>query len=270
MKVRRLVTGLAAVAALAAVSAMRVASVSAAAPPRAQLSTFSCTHALDPGARAVGIKGVMRPVNGTRKMAMRFELLQRSPGLPGQEVSGGDLGVWRAPPNPTLGQLPGDIWRLQKSVYNLAVPFTYQFRVTFRWTGQNGRVLRTATRYSHTCRQRELRPDLTVTSITVSAIAGHPKKELYTAVIANHGLTGAGPFQVLFAPGDSSAPTTDTISFLRARRTRTLTFTGPVCDPANPPTVSADSASQVDDFDRTNNVMAAVCPASPITTTSRR
>jgi hypothetical protein len=260
MKVLRLVIGLASVASIAVVP---VASVSAAAPPRSQLTGFSCTHALDPGARAVAIKATMRPLTATRKMAIRFELLQRSPGLPVQEVSGGDLGVWRAPPNPTLGQLPGDVWRLQKSVYNLDVPFTYQFRVSFRWTGLHGKVLGSTTRYTQTCRQRELRPDLTVTSITVAAIAGHPKKELYTAVIANQGLTGAGPFQVLFAPGDSSAPTTDTVSFLGAGKTRTLSFVGPLCDAANPPTVSADSASQVNDFNRANNVLAAVCPAAP-------
>jgi hypothetical protein len=260
MKVRRLVIGLAGVAVVAAAP---VASVSAAAPPRSQLTGFSCTHVLDPGARAVAIKATMRPLTGTRKMAIRFELLQRSPGLPVQEVSGGDLGVWRSPPNPTLGQLPGDVWRLQKSVYNLDVPFTYQFRVSFRWTGVHGKVLGSTTRYTQTCRQRELRPDLTVTSITVAAIAGHPKKELYTAVIANQGLTGAGPFQVLFAPGDTSPPTTDTVTFLPAGKTRTLSFVGPLCDAANPPTVSADSASQVDDFNRANNVLAAVCPAAP-------
>jgi len=272
MKVRRLVTGLAAVAAVvvAPVASASTTRGSTVPPPRSVLSSFACTHALDPGARAIAIKANMRPLSGTRKMAMRFELLQRSPGLPVQEVSGGDLGVWRTPPNPTLGQLAGDVWRLQKSVYNLAVPFTYQFRVSFRWTGAHGKVLGTATRYSRTCRQRELRPDLAVTSITVSAIAGHPKKELYTAVVANQGLTGAGPFQVLFAPGDTSAPTTDTISFLGAGKKRTLSFTGPVCDSANPPTVSADSASQVDDFDRTNNVMAATCPASTTTTSVRR
>ncbi len=267
MKVRRLVTGL---AVIGAVASAPVASAFAATPARSLLSAFSCTHALDPGARAVGVKATMRPLTGTRKMAMRFELLQRSPGLPVQEVSGGDLGVWRSPPNPTLGQLPGDVWRLQKSVYNLAVPFTYQFRVTFRWTGVHGKVLGTATRYTHTCRQRELRPDLAVDSITVSAIAGHPKKELYTAVIRNRGLTGAGPFQVLFAPGDTSTPTTDTISFLGPGKSRTLSFTGPVCDSTNPPTVSADSASQVDDFDRTNNVLAATCPASTTTAPARR
>jgi hypothetical protein len=269
MKVRRPANGLAAASvAVVTVAALAAASVSAAAPPRSQLTAFSCTHAQDPGARAVGITATMRPLSGTRKMAIRFELLQRSPGLPAQEVTGGDLSTWRAPGNPTLGQLPGDVWRLQKSVYNLDVPFTYQFRVSFRWTGAHGKTLGTATRFTHTCRQRELRPDLTVRSIAVSAIAGHPKKNLYTAVIADQGLTGAGPFQVLFAPGNTSAPTTDTINFLGAGRTRTLSFTGPLCNAANPPTVSADSASQVNDFERSNNVLAATCPAA--STSSRK
>lgn len=267
MKVRPL---LACIAAVTAIAAMPVASAGAATPARSQLSAFSCTHALDPGARAVGVTATMRPLTGTRRMAIRFELLQRSPGLPVQEVTGGDLSVWRTPANPTLGQLPGDVWRLQKSVYNLDVPFAYQFRVSFRWTGLHAKVLGTATRFTRTCHQRELRPDLAVRSIAVAAVAGHPNKNLYTAVIANQGLTGAGPFQVLFAPGDTSAPTTDTVTFLGAGKTRTLVFVGPSCDAANPPTVSADSASQVDDFDRSNNVLAATCPTPPSPSPSRR
>jgi hypothetical protein len=254
----RLVTSLVVLGILVAAP---VASGSTTPPARSQLTGFVCTHALDPGSRAVSIYAVMRPLSGTRKMAIRFDLLQRSPGLPVQTVQGGDLGLWKAPTNPTLGQLPGDVWRLQKSVYNLDVPFTYQFRVAFRWTGAHGKVLGTATRYSRTCHLREMRPDLAVQSITVSSVAGHPKEDLYTAVIANQGLTGAGPFQVLFAPGDTSPPMTATISYLGAGKTRTLSFMGPVCDPTNPPTVSADSASQIDDFDRENNVMSAVCPA---------
>jgi hypothetical protein len=133
--------------------------------------------------------------------------------------------------------------------------------VSFRWTGAHGKVLGTATRYSRSCRQREMRPDLTVKSIAVSPIAGHPKKELYTAVVANQGLTGAGPFQVLFVPGDSSAPTPVTVPYLGAGNTRTLSFTGPLCDATSPPTVTADSASQIDDFNRANNQLSAVCPA---------
>jgi hypothetical protein len=60
------------------------------------------------------------------------------------------------------------------------------------------------------------------------------------------------------------------VSFLGAGRTRTMSFVGPLCDSANPPTVSADSASQVDDFDRANNVLAAVCPAAPSASPARR
>ena len=276
MHLRRLVTRfvaaptvVAGVVAVAAAAALPAVSASAASPPRSQLSAFSCAHAQDPGARAVGITATMRPLTGTRKMAIRFELLQRAPGLPVQEVTGGDLDTWRNPTNPTLGQLPGDVWRLQKSVYNLDVPFNYQFRVSFRWTGAHNKTLGTATRSTHTCRQRELRPDLTVRSIMVAAVAGHPKKNLYTAVIANQGLTGAGPFQVLFAPGDTSAPITDTVTYLAAGKTRTLSFTGPLCDATNPPTVSADSASQINDFDRSNNVLAATCPAAPSSSPAR-
>jgi hypothetical protein len=269
MKARPCLSALAALA-FAAVVAVPAAAASAPTPPRSQLSGFACTHALDPGARAVAIKATMRPLGGTQKMAMRFELLERAPGMPVEEVTGGDLGTWRTPANPTLGQLPGDIWRVQKSVYNLDVPFNYQFRVTFRWTGSTGKVIGTATRYTKTCHQVELRPDLAVKSIAVAPITGHPTKELYTAVIVNQGLTGAGPFQVLFAPGDSSAPTSDTIAYLGSGKTRTLTFTGPVCDSTTPPSVSADSASQVDDFDRTNNALEATCPVASGTTSSRR
>lgn len=262
MTIRRPVTALG--ASLVAAIAVPVVSVAAVPPPpRAQLTGFSCTHALDPGSRAVAVTAVMRPLTGTRRMALRFELLQKAPGLEVASVNVGDLGQWRSPPDPTLGQLSGDVWRRAKPVYNLAVPYTYQFRVTFRWTGAHGKVLGMATHYSRTCHQQELRPDLTVTSINITPIAGHPKKELYTAVVANKGVTGAGPFQVQFVPGDGSAPISTTVPYLGAGKTRTLSFTGPLCNATSPPTVTADSASQVDDFNRANNQLSAVCPATP-------
>src|SRR5438094_565552 len=78
------------------------ASGSAASPPRSQLASFACTHALDPGSRAVAVDAVMRPVAGTRKLAIRFELLQRTAGASSESVQVGDLGRWRSPANPTL------------------------------------------------------------------------------------------------------------------------------------------------------------------------
>src|SRR5205807_3462613 len=107
MKVRLIVTSLVAVA--AGVSMVSGASGATAPPPRSQLTGFACTHALDPSDRAIGVQAVMRPLTGTRRLAIRFELLKRPLGQPAQTVAGGDLGLWKTPPEPTLGQRSGDV-----------------------------------------------------------------------------------------------------------------------------------------------------------------
>ncbi len=259
MRLVRLSISLCAVLAVAAGAASAAVT---AVPPRAQLTHFSCQPALDPANRSMGVRAVMRPLAGTQRLTVRFELLQRVGEAPATVVRSGDLGTWVTPTDPTLGQVPGDVWRVDKTVIDLAAPASYQFRVTFRWIGASGQPLASVVRRSRSCRQRELRPDLAATSLTVSPVAGHPNQDLYTAVIANRGLSGAGPFQVLFVPGGTTAATTDIVGFLAAGRTRTLSFTGPVCSPADPPTVTADAAHQVDDYNRANNAVTAVCPAN--------
>ncbi|MFZ0088951.1 MAG: CARDB domain-containing protein [Solirubrobacteraceae bacterium] len=256
--------GLASVALVAVAVAWALsASLADAAPPRAQLTQFACTRALDPANRSLSVQAVTRPLPQTRKLGVKFDLLARSPGAGASTlVRGPGLSVWITPTNPTLGQLSGDVWRLNKRVLNLAAPATYRFRVTFRWTGAHGRVLGTAVKLSATCRQQELRPDLLVSSIAVSPVAGHPDTSLYTAVIADRGATGAGPFEVLFAPGDTSGPTIDTVPFLGAGQSEQLSFVGPACDPASPPTVTVDATSVVDDDNRANNTLSATCAAS--------
>jgi hypothetical protein len=248
--------------AAAAVSGVTTAAAAGVTLPRAQLTRFSCQRALDPGNRSLGVRAVMRRLAGTRRLAIRFDLLERVGGAAPAIVHGGDLGVWVTPSNPTLGSVPGDVWRLDKSVIDLPAHATYQFRVTFRWIGASGRPIGSAVRYSRRCHQPELRPDLAVTSLTVSRVPNHPTEDLYTAVVANRGRTGAGPFEVLFVPGGGASATTDDIPFLGAGRAQTLAFIGPVCDPADPPTVTADAAHQVDDYNRANNVATAVCPAA--------
>jgi hypothetical protein len=195
-------------------------------------------------------------------MAMRFDLLMSGGMMSPRVVSAGDLGVWITPNNPTLGQRPGDVWKLQKSVVNLAAPATYRFKVTFRWTGPGGHTLGTTTRYSPRCQQRELRPDLVVESIAVASAPGHPGDDLYKALIANDGNSAAGPFVVLFAPGSGSGTKTRTVAKLRPRHSITERFVGPACTTANAPTVTADSTMEVDDLNRANNSLTATCPAS--------
>ncbi len=135
---RALLTVVWAAAVLAALLLAGPAGARAAELPRAQLSGYSCRLAIDPGARAIAATAVMRPVTGTRHMAIRFDLLSRAPGGAVTEVHGGDLGQFTAPANPTLGQLPADVWRVHKLVVPLAAPAVYHLRAEFRWTGAGG------------------------------------------------------------------------------------------------------------------------------------
>jgi hypothetical protein len=126
---------------------------SAAEPPRAELDGFACHRAADALDRWITVTAVMRPVPGTERMALRFDL-QRIAAHSGSfvNVRGGDLGQWRYPSNPpTLGQSPNDVWKLTKDVVNLQAPAVYRFHVTFRWTGTGGRVLDRAVRLSARC-----------------------------------------------------------------------------------------------------------------------
>src|ERR1700733_14336316 len=121
-------------------------------PPRDQLHSFVCQKALDPPERAVSIQAVMRPVAGTAKMQMRFELMrQGASGGPFKMVRGRLLGSWISPQNATLGQRPDDVWLLNHPVVDLSAPATYRFRVAFRWIGAQGQQLSTAAQTSPHC-----------------------------------------------------------------------------------------------------------------------
>jgi hypothetical protein len=237
-------------------------------PPRASLRSPVCVTAMDPVSRAISITAVMRPVAGTTKMQLKFDLLRRTGnGHPFARVRGGDLNTWVNPTDPTLGQHPNDKWNLIKQVVNLKAPATYRFRVSFRWIGAHGAVLRTAGRTSPTCYQPELRPDLQVRTIAVQAVAGRPNVNAYVALIRNAGASAAGPFQVQFSDGDVLK--TRTVSDLGAHLSIKEQFIGPLCT-AGTATVTADPTDQVDDLNRANNSLSVVCSASPSSKSHRR
>jgi hypothetical protein len=233
----------------------------------AHLRGFSCQRAVRPVARTVSVTAVMRPVKGTKKMALRFELLTRTrAGGPWNGVSGGDLGSWVSPSNPTLGQRSGDVWILHKSVIDLAAPASYRYKVSFRWTGAHGKTLATTSRWTATCNQPELRPDLQVQSIDVQPDPGHPNRNVYVATIANNGATAARSFDLQFAaPGGGPQQQNHTIPLLKAHSTlksQLTSFVGPVCSNTAASTITADPDGTVDDFNRANNTLTAVCSSS--------
>jgi hypothetical protein len=246
---------------LVALVVLSTAGVASSGPPRTRLRDFDCEHALDPGGRSVSVTAVMRPLAGTVKMALRFDLWSKSTGASKYApVSGGDLGSWISPKDPKLGQRPGDVWILQKNVLDLAAPATYRLVVSFRWTGAHDRVLGAVARTSQRCYQPELRPDLLVKSIQINSIAGKPAQNAYVAVIGNHGATAAGQFEVLFAPGGPYSVKTRLVPQLGPHATIRERFVGPACTPSTAPTVTVDPQNQVDDYNRANNSLTATCP----------
>jgi len=242
-------------------SALAPASRSAAspAPPRDELRSFICQKALDPPARAVSIQAVMRPLTGTAKMQMRFDLMrQTKPGGPFRLVRGRLLGSWISPAESTLGQRPGDVWIVNHPVVDLGAPATYRFRVSFRWIGAHGQPLGNAEQSSPNCWQPELRADLLVRSLTVTALS--PGQDAYDAVIGNRGQSGAGPVEVdLAGAGPQQAATVPSVA---ARSTARHRFVAPACTPGAVLTVTVDRSRTVDEYNFANNSLTITCPAS--------
>ena len=129
------------------------AAAGASQPPRASLEDFVCTPAPNQLNRVIEVSAVMRPMRGTRRMELKFVLQRRKARRKRfSSVRGSGLGDWLRPSDPTLGQLPTDVWVLNKPVVNLAGPAVYRFQVTFRWLGGRG-VLGQQTRLSPPCTQ---------------------------------------------------------------------------------------------------------------------
>jgi hypothetical protein len=241
--------------------AITAASGTAATTPRASLQQFVCQRALDPGQREVSVTAVMRPLKGTRRLELLFDLLSKTPPATTYSVvHGAGLGTWVTPTDPpTLGSRPGDVWKVYHPVADLPAPASYRLQVEFRWIGTHQRVIGGQVHVTKTCYQPELRPDLDAASFTAQATPGHPKRDTYTAEIANRGLTGAGPFQIQFTFG--TTVTDRTVKHLGAHEHRTFTFAGPVCDSSAAPSMTLDPDQQVDDYNRANNSLTAACPA---------
>jgi len=246
------------VCALAVTVAGMAAGVVSASSPHAKLRGFVCKHALLPMNREVSVTAVMRPVAGTRRMSLKFELIGKNKRT-GKiiHVKAGDLGHWIKPDDRTLGSRPGDVWIFSHPVKDVAAPVSYRFHVHFRWTGQRGRTISQALRISRPCKQPELRPDLSVASIQVKSVSGHPGTDRYIATIHNGGRTAAGAFQVAFS--DRGSVQKVTVQGLAARTSIKQTFVGPACSASSPAKVTVDPAHHVPDFNPANNSMVTRC-----------
>jgi hypothetical protein len=181
-------------------------------------------------------------------MGLRFDLLTRTPQTTSwQAVSGPGLGSWKR----SHKGVPS--YEIDKGVDNLSAPASYRLRVGFRWYSASGRVLRTVHKTTKTCHEPDVRPNLVIRSVMVSADQRH-----YTVVVRNVGGSAAGPFNVGFTPPGAPVQTLP-MAGLDAGAQSHVTFTGPVCNPSAPPTFVADAANQVEERNEADNTATATC-----------
>ena len=187
----------------------------------------------------------------SERMQVRFDLLQRLTGKAYHRLQAPGLGAWRS-------SIAGvDIFRYRKQVANLPAPGSYRALVRFRWLDANGKVIAGATRRTRTCKQPDLRPDLSVGTVTAQPAADGRAR--YTVLVRNEGRTASSVFSVGFAVGDQTQPT-QAVQSLVPGEGRVLTFAAPRCSRSAPVRVTVDPDLAVDEADETNNTRTVVCP----------
>ena len=213
----------------------------------------ACHTGLTPAERSLEVDAVMKPVSGTVRMGLRFDVSMRTPqNQTFTPVPGPGLGVWKRS-HSKVSQ-----FEIDKGVDNLQAPAGYRLLVGFRWYGAHGKVLRTAHRTTRVCSEPDLRPNLVVKNIVVEPPTANGKPWHYTVVVRNIGQTDAGPFNVGYSAPDAPAQTLPIAGLPPATQTR-VTFTGTPCVSATPPTFTADVSNQVDESSETDNLGTATC-----------
>jgi hypothetical protein len=235
------------------------ATLAVAAPAAAASSTrryaapvVACNTGLTSDLRLLDVRATMRAIHGTVRMAVRFDLAERTP------ASGGfvprtapDLGLW-------LKSKRGvDPYTYDQTVKGLDAPASYRMRVGFRWIGKHGRVIKSAHRFTPICQQPDMRPNLIVKNVIVEPATGNQPWR-YTVVLRNTGRTAAGPFSVGYEPTAAPAQTLPIAGLAPASQTR-VTFTGPARLCKAPPAFTADVSNQVPEVDETDNQAFATC-----------
>jgi hypothetical protein len=227
----------------------------------------SCRRSPRIAGRVATVATTMRPVAGGTRLALRIVLYQRLLGA-GRWTLRSDvpgLGTWTTPSDPALGSRPADAFKYRQAVARLVVPFAYRFRVDFRWSDTAGEVVRRARATTATCREPDLRPDLLVDRIDVTPLLRAATRARYDVTIRNAGRSAAHVVVAAAFPSDPAAGATHPAGRLAAGASELVTFFGPTCAPAAPPSFTVDPSNAIEESREDDNALTAVCPATAAT-----
>jgi CARDB protein len=230
------------------------ATAHAQAPPlRAKLST--CASGPAASDRTATFVGSMPAVAGTKRMWMRFDLYARTPPATDfAHVKAPKLGVWQK-------SAPGKVssgFVFTQRVQGLTAPASYRVQVRFRWYGAGGKLLRSTTRTSATCKQPDQRPDLRAG--VLDAVRGPlPDQATYALEVRNDGRTAAPGFDVVLTLGGAEQPA-QRVAGLAAGAATTVTFVAPRCAPGSTLRFDLDAEDQVEESAEVDDVVERACP----------
>jgi hypothetical protein len=231
------------------------AGAGAQAPPlRVRLAT--CQSGPLATARTATFVGSMPAIAGTKRMWMRFDLLARiAPSSDFAAVKAPKLGVWKksAPGRVSSGFV------FTQRVRGLTAPGSFRAQVRFRWYGSGGRLLRSATRTSATCKQPDQRADLRAGTLDAVRTL-QPGQASYELEVRNDGHTAAGPFDVVLTVADAEQPPERVLGGLAPGASYTVTFLAPRCAPGSTLRFHLDAEDEVDESAKLDDLVERDCP----------
>jgi len=238
--------------ALLSTAALAVPAAAQAAAPPASVSVDQCGPIGAKKQLGVTFSGEMTGVDGTKTMAIDFELFTRPAGQTGfkrepkgeESVSRKAVALYKYGPRTFL--LP-----------DLATATDYRARMIFRWTATDGDVT-TVRRWSSVCRLTP-RPDLAIGDLTTTATS-QPGLQRYTIPVRNDGRADAGAFDVGLRIGAEDRPSV-TVAGLAAGAEQQVAFIAPRCAPGDVLRFAVDPDDRVAEDDERDNVLTVACPS---------
>jgi hypothetical protein len=222
--------------------------------PTLSAKTTTCTTGADDASRAAAFTGAMPAAAQTKRMQMRFVLIQRK--------GTGPKGIFKKLAVPGWGgwaksdpDRQGFVFT--KRVEALTAPAGYRAVISFRWLDGKGHVQRTATRTTSVCEQPDPRPDLVLSG--VDATATSKSTAAYTVSIGNEGHSDAVPFAVtITVDGTVSDPVT--LGPIAAGGRLTGTLVAPKCTPGGMILITVDVANTVAESVESDDAVQRPCP----------
>jgi hypothetical protein len=222
------------------------------APPlRAAVS--SCQTGMDPASRSAAFTASMPARHDTRRMAIRFDLQQRTvDGGVWERVSAPRFGRWERSRNGVAGFV------YTKDVHGLSAPGEYRAIVRFRWYAADGST-RTVRKVTRSCRQPDARPWLTAGRLQL-APAADPGLAIYRVRVRNASRLPATSFAVALALNGVEAGRAG-VSGLGPGASTTVAITAPRCAAGSTVELRLDADDALDDTTPDGGLVRLDCPA---------